>query len=345
MTTIQVFANRESEGDAFREILPSQYEIRQDSEVRDADLYLVEDIVLSEYEDALRTQKDEVFPIFCPVIVVQQPEDHRLASVTPNLEIAQSGVVDDILQAPVTRQRLLKRVRSLVTRREQSQAMHEQLVELEDHSQQVERIASVLSHDLRNPIQVANLRVDLLQRHETDESIDTHVEPLARAIERIDVLTEDMLQFLQDDHSEDERRELQLEEIVRNAWKTTPDAGVEAVLELDKIDHMTIYGVRDRLLQVFENLFRNAIVHGGTPIRIEVGLLDDDDGLYIEDDGQGIPPEKREEIFRPGYSTRETGTESGLGLSIIQKIIENHGWEITATEGDTGGARFEIRTN
>ncbi|PSP96118.1 histidine kinase, partial [Halobacteriales archaeon QS_1_68_44] len=96
----------------------------------------------------------------------------------------------------------------------------------------------------------------------------------------------------------------------------------------------------ERLRRLFENLFRNAIEHGGEDVEISVGMLEDGEGFYIADDGPGIPDHKRDEIFEAGYTTGEEGT--GLGLAIVRSIVEAHGWEIAAAESAGGGARFEI---
>jgi signal transduction histidine kinase len=95
----------------------------------------------------------------------------------------------------------------------------------------------------------------------------------------------------------------------------------------------------DRLQQLFENLFRNAVEHAGDDVTIRVGALDGD-GFYIEDDGPGIPEDKREKVFDSGFTTNRDGT--GFGLAIVMEIVEAHGWQISVTEGDTGGARFEV---
>jgi signal transduction histidine kinase len=87
-----------------------------------------------------------------------------------------------------------------------------------------------------------------------------------------------------------------------------------------------------------ENLFRNAIEHGGEDVTIRVGGLSD--GFYVEDDGPGIPEDARDEVFEVGYSTSPNGT--GFGLNIVKEIVEAHGWEIGVTAGMDGGARFEI---
>jgi signal transduction histidine kinase len=94
---------------------------------------------------------------------------------------------------------------------------------------------------------------------------------------------------------------------------------------------------------LFENLFRNAIDHGtngsldSTDITVTVGF---DDVLYVEDNGPGIPEDQREAVFEPGNTTTDDG--SGLGLAIVEQIARAHGWEVDATEGADGGARFEF---
>jgi signal transduction histidine kinase len=93
-----------------------------------------------------------------------------------------------------------------------------------------------------------------------------------------------------------------------------------------------------RLQQLFENLYRNAIEHGGDGVTVHVGDLDG--GFYVADTGSGIPESDRDEIFQAGYSTAEHGT--GFGLRIAEQIAEAHGWEIHVVDGATGGARFEI---
>jgi signal transduction histidine kinase len=73
--------------------------------------------------------------------------------------------------------------------------------------------------------------------------------------------------------------------------------------------------------------------HGGEGVTVRVGTLED--GFYVEDDGDGIPEEIRDDVFEFGTSTNTDG-RNGL------PIVEAHDWEITATESDDGGARFEI---
>lgn len=73
---------------------------------------------------------------------------------------------------------------------------------------------------------------------------------------------------------------------------------------------------------------------------VTVGVLPTRAGIYVADDGKGLPEESRDRLFEPGVTTREDGT--GFGLAIVADIVHAHGWEINATESASGGARFEI---
>jgi signal transduction histidine kinase len=92
---------------------------------------------------------------------------------------------------------------------------------------------------------------------------------------------------------------------------------------------------------LFENLFRNAVNHGGGEVTVTVAEIAD--GFYVADDGAGIPDEERDDIFEAGYSTADDGT--GFGLAIVKEIVEAHSWEIRVTDSETGGTRFEIINN
>ncbi|NUE03793.1 HAMP domain-containing histidine kinase [Halorubraceae archaeon YAN] len=90
--------------------------------------------------------------------------------------------------------------------------------------------------------------------------------------------------------------------------------------------------------QLLENMFRNAIEHGGNSITVTVG--ENDDGFYIVDSGPGIVEKNREKVFENGYSTRRSGT--GFGLAIVKQIVDAFGWEVSITESETGGSQFNF---
>ena len=205
---------------------------------------------------------------------------------------------------------------------------------LERQNERLEQFTSVVSHDLRNPLSVADGHLEL--GRETGER--EHFEKVAMAHDRMLELIEDLLELAKSGMDIGETEPVELEDLVHDCWELIQTA--EATLSVQEELSMSIEADKDRLRELFENLFRNAIEHGGSDVVITVGLLPDESGFYVEDTGPGIPDENREEVLEPGYSTSEDGT--GFGLTIVKEIVEAHGWEIGVTAGMDGGARFEI---
>ncbi|ELZ27059.1 integral membrane sensor signal transduction histidine kinase [Halogeometricum pallidum JCM 14848] len=203
--------------------------------------------------------------------------------------------------------------------------------ELEQTNERLEEFANVISHDLRNPLNVAQGRVDLA-RTECDSE---HLDHVVRAHTRIEVLIDDLLTLAREGEQVGELEAVAVRELIETCWQTVETAQATIVIQIDR----TIQADRSRVQQLFENLIRNAIEHGGADVTVTVGELAD--GFYVEDDGPGIPEDDRDGVFDAGYSTAEDGT--GFGLSIVTQVADAHGWDIRATEGTDGGARFEIR--
>ena len=206
--------------------------------------------------------------------------------------------------------------------------------QLERRNSQLEAFASVVSHDLRNPLNVAIGSIGMAKKKEDNQP---QIESAESALERMEQLIEDVLTLARQGKDVDEFERVDLEETVQLAWATIDQKLAE--MEYEELSAITADG--ERLRRLLENLFRNAIEHGGEDVGITVGMLDDGEGFYLEDDGPGIPEHKRDEIFEAGYTTGEDGT--GLGLAIVRSIVEAHGWEISAAESQSGGARFEVR--
>ncbi len=197
---------------------------------------------------------------------------------------------------------------------------------------QLEEFTKVVSHDLRNPINIMQGYLDLAEQ--TGEAEYFH--RCQHALDRMESLIDDLLTLAREGDEAAEIETIELSELVTECWSFV--ATEEATLEVET--EMWIRGDSSRLSQLFENLFRNAIEHAGPDVTIRVGDLADTDGIYIADDGPGIPPEDRDQVFDDGYTTSEQGT--GFGLSIVKQITDAHGWDIDSTEGIDGGARFEV---
>jgi PAS domain S-box-containing protein len=202
--------------------------------------------------------------------------------------------------------------------------------ELERQNERLEEFASVVSHDLRNPLNVAAGRIALA----ANDCDDEHLSKAKRAIDRMEQLIEDVLALARQGRIIDETEPVSLRSVSRAAWRNVDATHASLRLETDQ----TIRADESRLQQLLENLFRNAIEHGGADCTVEVGTFDS--GFYVEDTGEGFPGEASEQYFESGFSTDRDGT--GLGLAIVDRIAEAHGWECAAKQGSGGGARIEV---
>ncbi|MFB6125125.1 MAG: PAS domain S-box protein [Halanaeroarchaeum sp.] len=199
--------------------------------------------------------------------------------------------------------------------------------ELERQNQRLDEFASVVSHDLRNPLTVAQGRLELA-RNGSDDHLD-HVES---ALERMEALVENLLALAVEGETVTDVEPVALVETAEQSWDLV-DTG-SATLETD--GDATFEADPSRVRSLFENLFRNAVEHGDDEVTVRVTPIEG--GFAVEDDGPGLPDDPA--IFRAGYSTNDGGT--GFGLNIVEDIVEAHGWSIEATDAETGGARFEV---
>lgn len=206
----------------------------------------------------------------------------------------------------------------------------EREAKLQRERDRLDRFASVVSHDLRNPLNVASGRLDLVMA----ECESDNLEPAAQALDRMEILIDDVLTLARAGEIVGESECVDLAELIDACWRNVETKSAEVITETNAV----VQADETRLQQLFENLFRNAVEHVAEDVTVTVGELQD--GFYIEDDGPGIPAEEREQIFEAGYSTSDEGT--GLGLSIVKEIINAHDWDIKVTDGVHGGARFEI---
>ncbi|GAB7094055.1 hypothetical protein JCM30237_12070 [Halolamina litorea] len=202
--------------------------------------------------------------------------------------------------------------------------------ELVRQNERLSEFSQVVSHDLRNPLQVAQGRLGLL----AEDVESAHLADLEGALDRMEALIDDLLILAREGEEAMDIEPVGVATVARHAWSTVETAAASLSVATDR----RIAADRDQLRQLFENLFRNAVEHADPDCTVTVGELDD--GFYVADDGPGIPTDERESVFEPGYSTARRGT--GFGLNIVARVADDHGWTVDVTEGEAGGARFEI---
>ena len=217
--------------------------------------------------------------------------------------------------------------------------------QLQRQLQQFEHFGSVVSHDLRTPLDTAMGRLELAR--ETGE--EEHLDAMATALDRLNELIGDLSSVMREGELISDIESVELGPPLRSVWEALETGDATLTVETDA----RIRADEDALKRIVENLFKNSVEHGSTGSRpqaddaiehagpdvdLTVGSLPD--GFYVEDDGPGISEGERERIFEAGYSTR--GGSHGFGLASVRQLVVAHGWDITATAGTDGGARFEI---
>jgi signal transduction histidine kinase len=203
-----------------------------------------------------------------------------------------------------------------------------EVTERHRREQRLDEFASIVSHDLRNPLNVASLHINLVE--ETDDT--AHLDDAANALDRMEELIDDLLTISQAGYASAETEPTPLAQTAQAAWSNvdTGDCALEVATKA------TVVANKSQLQELFENLFRNAIEHNETPVTVSVDTRGD--GFVVTDDGAGIPEDRRESVFDPGVSSAEGGT--GLGLYIVRQIAEAHGWTVTVGESAEGGVEF-----
>jgi len=234
---------------------------------------------------------------------------------------------------------------------------------LERQNDRLDQFASILAHDLRNPLNVAQGHLDLARENGTNSLDDVE-----EALGRMEALIDDVLALARSGQSSLDLETVDLAGVATTAWEVVETEAGSVSVEVERAVRADPGGLK----QLFENLFRNAVEHGSpTPsssthedavgrkasdepsvadapedavehgrsgVRVTVGSCDG--GFFVADDGPGIPPDERESAFDFGHTSAEGNT--GFGLAIVSEIAEGHGWTVDVTESASSGARFEF---
>ncbi|WP_255196788.1 sensor histidine kinase [Halorarius litoreus] len=338
------------------------------------DICILDAAAFAAYRDTLAGRKADAAPVFLPYLLVVR-EGNR-----PYLDAGVRELVDEIIVIPATPAEFAIRLQSLLNARNQSVLLRDQkareIEQLARQNEQLEEFASIVSHDLRNPLSVISGAIGL-----TEQTGDlAHLELANNGVRRMGELIDGLLELARQGQSVGETTAVDVGAVARKAWGVVDASDAALVVAGDQ----TVEADTERLQALFENLFRNSVEHGSTSNRsagrsgdsvehgstssrdgrsrpddsVEHGSTgepgDDDSsvtitvgplgagrvGFYVADDGPGISEAEREQVLEHGYTTEPGGT--GLGLSIVRSIADAHGWTITITERDSGGARFEI---
>lgn len=242
--------------------------------------------------------------------------------------------------------------------------------QLQWEQERLEEIRRVISHDLRSPLNVAKGYLQHVSAgaggsgdggEETDESIHRAI----AALDRLETFFDNLNALVHQGAPIESSEPVDLASVARSAWEEIdggPDDGTTksrgATLQIsdgrsesDDISESdgvpgsdgtpqsdAVVADPERLRGLFRELYRNAIDHGDPPVTIEVGVFPD--GFYVEDDGAGIPENRRDDVLEAGVS--DGREQTGFGLAAVRHAAAAHGWQLSVQESTNGGARFEF---
>jgi signal transduction histidine kinase len=251
--------------------------------------------------------------------------------------------------------------------------------ELERQNERLESFAGMLAHELRNPLNIAQI----YHQHEQPGNEDA-AEQVEGALDRIEEMIDVLLVTVRASDANVATEPVALAAVAHEAWtdvstglsggQTTdsddstgtvsddstgaasgdstdavPDEPSEATGDahpkatLDVGTDQTIVADPVHVEHLLRNLFRNSFEHRGddTDHNLTVRIGDLPSGFYVADDGPGIAEDVREDVVEAGFTTKTDGI--GLGLTFVAQLAEMYDWEYAITESESGGARFEFR--
>jgi signal transduction histidine kinase len=223
--------------------------------------------------------------------------------------------------------------------------------EAEEASQQKTEILGIVAHDLKNPLTTILGHLELMAMDGSGPS--ELLDPIHRAAEKMQLLLQDLMSTaaLETGHIELQYEELDgrvlLAHVARDA---APGAGRKRQRIAVSGGHVRLEGDEMRLMQAIENLVSNAIKFSppGSAIALEVDRDGEHARVRVRDQGPGLTEQDRVGLFQKftRLSARPTAGEpsTGLGLSIVKRLVELHGGQVLAEPGEPGGgATFVIR--
>jgi signal transduction histidine kinase len=215
--------------------------------------------------------------------------------------------------------------------------------ELNSHLKEMNLAAAGLAHETRNPLNIIRGMAQMLSK-QTEAPADIR-EKSRVIVDETDKVTAQLTEFINYSRPREVRRsKVALNDAISEVVRTLNHDIEEKKLRVEPMGEPFFIEADEQMLrQVLFNLLINAIQATGEngAIQIQTRRSSSSDAtVEIRDDGPGVPPERRQEIFKPYFTTHQKGT--GLGLAVVQQMVLAHGWEIECLPHEPKGAIFRI---
>lgn len=215
-------------------------------------------------------------------------------------------------------------------------------------------LAAGIGHEINNPLTIVKGSLYFAIKKFFNPSNDPNLERVRdqlikgqNAIKRIEDIVLGLRRFSRNES--EQYTKIDLNETIKQVYQFIHElyyrSGIQIDLSLPETPTF-IYGNTGRIQQVFLNLFTNAkdalSKHSDAKINIELFPKNDQYIVSFSDNGSGIPPKLQNQIFENFFTTKEVGEGTGIGLSLSEKIISEHGGILTLQNSTPAGTTFQI---
>lgn len=235
-----------------------------------------------------------------------------------------------------------------VTAKKMLEAQKEELLDsLEKSNKELEDYAQIVSHDLKSPLRSINSLIAWIKEDNAGTitpQTSTYFTMIEDKLEKMDHLIQGILTYSKIDKTDIRKEQVDVYEIVKN---------ISSIIEIPENVTVTITNRlpvieadRFRIHQLFQNLIGNAVSYIDKPQGfVEIGSEEQKDChlFYVKDNGPGIAKESHEKIFKIFQSLVKNDKSTGIGLSIVKKIVDNYNGKIWVESELTQGTTFYIQ--
>ncbi|MCP3662823.1 MAG: histidine kinase [Gammaproteobacteria bacterium] len=217
-----------------------------------------------------------------------------------------------------------------------------------DRLASVGRLAAGVAHEIGNPIAgIASLTQNLRDDPDDKELFRESINAILEQTRRVSTIIQSMMNFSRSGSAGTDYQHFELNEIVQDAIQLARLArtGKQIDCEASCPDGLLLEGDKQRLSQVVLNLLTNACDASQAGDRVEIIGYQDGDYIQLDvlDQGKGIPDQDKDAIFEPFFTTKQAGEGTGLGLSMVHKIIQEHHGDIEIDSVPNVGTRIAVR--
>ncbi|KXA98586.1 hypothetical protein AKJ39_01555 [candidate division MSBL1 archaeon SCGC-AAA259J03] len=234
-----------------------------------------------------------------------------------------------------------KKVEKLKDKKSKLLSQYEKALILSEKNKE-EILHSLLRHDVKNKIRIAQGYHKILQKFDLSEEVKKYLEKADRAVRKSTDIIE-KVRTLREIRKENTVKEVEIKPLLEKTIANNRDmAGQNSIRNIAaEIAECRVRG-GELLEELFSNLVENSIKHSnGNKIKLTAREKDSECIVSVEDNGKGIPDGEKEKIFERNY--KKSGTSgSGLGLYLVERIAESYGGSVEVKDSELGGARFDV---